>query len=93
MSHPPHPTQTTPGDPAEPASGIQVTCRDALGRHRQLTVSIRGRSLVLHAPPGETAILTVREAADLVDALNDADAVLTTRTAGTATSPEELHRT
>jgi len=49
-----------------------ISCRDAVGRRRDIIVLADEERVVLVAPPGETAVLTVPEADRLRAALLDA---------------------
>ncbi|GGM72771.1 hypothetical protein GCM10012275_49260 [Longimycelium tulufanense] len=49
-----------------------VSCRDAAGRRRDVTVYVRRGHVVLVAPPGETAVLVPLEVGRLRAVLRDA---------------------
>jgi hypothetical protein len=49
-----------------------ISCRDAVGRRRDIVVLADGERVVLVAPPGEMAVLTVSEVNRLRAALLDA---------------------
>lgn len=48
-----------------------ISCRDAAGRAGRVVVSVRGGTLVLLVPPGESARLLPAEAQELIEALAD----------------------
>ena len=50
----------------------RITCRDVINRERFLTVLIDRDRVVLVGPPGETAVLSRGQAAQLRDALLEA---------------------
>ena len=73
-----HPTNPVPSVPAEP---VTVSCVDAVGRTRQLTITASRGRVTLRTPPGEVAILHPAAITQLSD-------VLRTLT-GTPTHPDE----
>lgn len=46
-----------------------VQCRDAMDRQGEVTIGVRNRVAVLTVPPGEAALLTVRQVSELIDRL------------------------
>ncbi|MDV6013710.1 hypothetical protein [Haloechinothrix sp. LS1_15] len=50
----------------------RITCRDLAGRRRAVTVSAIGDTIVLTAPPGESAVLSRLDVGRLRAALRDA---------------------
>ena len=69
------------------AARVRLSCRDLVGRHRHLVVSVRESDLILHVPPGEVAILDARGMARLVEALQAADVILGTASTHRSTHP------
>lgn len=65
----PHPMTTTPTTTA--GAPAAVSCVDAVGRTRQLTVTPgTGGQVILRTPPGEAAVLHPVAAARLADLLH-----------------------
>lgn len=51
-----------------------VECSDPFGRYRAMTVLVRRDEVVVVAPPGESAVLSVQQIRDLDEALAGAAA-------------------
>jgi hypothetical protein len=67
-------------DPGTTAVGfhayvLTLPCRDALGRPRQLTITVHPDHLILRTPPGEVAVLDPAGTAALLAGVRAAPAV------------------
>ena len=89
MNHSTNPTAGLPADPVGIAPPIRLVCRDAVGRRRSLTVTVRNGDLVLQAPPGEVAVLDSFRVARLVEVLHAADVLLGVHVTTTRPTPEQ----
>ncbi|SDJ02807.1 hypothetical protein SAMN05192558_10468 [Actinokineospora alba] len=66
-----------------------VTCRDAAGRPRCLTVLVRGSEVVVVAPAGEAAALNAAEAEQFRSVFTQAKEVAATRAPGGSGTSEK----
>jgi hypothetical protein len=49
-----------------------VSCRDVFGRSRTASVLVTSSGIVMNAPPGEVAVLSVEQADELAEVLRRA---------------------